>query len=127
MKNVPHASTIISLIYTQVCMHLDITYVVGVLERYLSDPSQKHWVVVKRIMRYLQVTKNYMLTYKRSNDLRVSGYSNSNFAGCLDDHKSTSGQVFVMAREAMSWKSVKQSLTITSNMEAKYVTCYEAT
>ena len=49
------------------------------------------------------------------------------FAGCLDDRKSTSGFIFMMAGGAISWKSVKQTLTATSTMEAEYVACYEAT
>ena len=48
-----------------------------------------------------------MLTYKRSSDLAVTGYSDSDFAGCPDDHKSTSGYIFIMAGGAVSWKSVK--------------------
>ena len=78
-------------------------------------------------MRYLQGTKNYMMTYRKSDDLAVIGYSDFDFASCLDDHKSTSRYIFTMAKGAVLWKSVKQSLTITSTMEAKHVTCYEAT
>jgi len=68
-----------------------------------------------------------MLTYKKSDQLEVIGYSNSDFAGCPDDRKSTSGLIFKMAGGAISWKSVKQTLTATSTMEAEYVACYEAT
>ena len=45
----------------------------------------------------------------------------------MDDKKSTSGYIFMMAEEAVSWKSVKQTLTTSSTMEAEYVACYEAT
>ena len=127
MKNVPYASAVGSLMYAQVCTRPDIAYAVGVLGRYLSNPGQKHWTAAKRVMRYLQGTKNCMLTYRRSDDLKVTGYSDSDFAGCPDDHKSTSGYIFIMAGGAVSWKSVKQSLTATSSMEAEYVACYEAT
>ena len=48
-------------------------------------------------MRYLQGTKNYILTYKRSDDLFCIGYSNSNFVGCPDDKKLTFGYVFMVA------------------------------
>ena len=68
-----------------------------------------------------------MLTYRRSDDLVVIGCSDSDFVGCPDDHKSTSGYIFIMVGGAVSWKSVKQLLTVTSNMEAEYVACYEAT
>ena len=49
------------------------------------------------------------------------------FFGYPDDKKLTSGYIFMMAGGAMLWKSVKQSLTTTSTMEAEYVACYKAT
>lgn len=68
-----------------------------------------------------------MLTYRKSDHLEVIGYSDSDYGGCPDDHKSTSGYIFILAGGAVSWKSVKQTLTATSTMEAEYIACYEAT
>ena len=48
-----------------------------------------------------------MLTYKRSEQLEVVGYSDSDYGGCLDSLKSTSGFVFMLANAAISWKSEK--------------------
>jgi len=86
-----------------------------------------YWKVVKKVFRYLQGTKDHMLTFKKSDQLQVIGYSDYDFAGCRDDRKSTSGFIFMMTRGAISWKSVKQTLISTSTMEAEYVACYEAT
>ena len=116
-----------SLMYAQVFTRPDIAFVVNALGRYLSNPGLNHWKALKKVMRYLQGIKDYMLTYKRSDQLEVTGYSDSDFAGCPDDRKSTSGFIFMMAGGAVSWKSVKQTLTATSTMEAEYVACYEAT
>ena len=44
----------------------------------------------------------------------------------MDGKKSTSSYIFKMARGAVSWKSVKQTLTTSSTMEAEYMACYEA-
>ena len=66
-----------------------------------------------------------MLTYHRSNDLVVIGYFNIDFGGYLDDQKSTSRYVFMMAGIAISWKSIKQSIITISNVEAKCVINYE--
>ena len=68
-----------------------------------------------------------MLTYRYTDTLKVVGYSDSNYVGCVDDKKSTSGYIFMMVEGAVSWKSVKQTLTTSSTMEAEYVACYEAT
>ena len=53
MKAIPYSSVVDNLMYAQVCTHPDIAFVVGVLGRYLSDPSQSHWKVAKKALRYL--------------------------------------------------------------------------
>ena len=69
---------------------------------------------------------SYMLTYKRSKQLEVIGYSDSDYGGCLDSLKSTSGFVFMLVNGAISWKSEKQSITDSSTMEAEFVACFKA-
>ncbi|KAL0439286.1 UNVERIFIED_CONTAM: Secreted RxLR effector protein [Sesamum latifolium] len=78
-------------------------------------------------MRYLQGTKDYMLMYRRTENLEVIGYSDSDFAGCVDSRKSTSGYIFMIASGAVSWRSAKQTLIATSTMEDEFVSCFEAT
>ena len=38
---------------------------------------------VKKVLRYLQGIKNHMLTYKRSDHLKVIRYKDSDFVGCI--------------------------------------------
>ena len=56
-----------------------------------------------------------MLTYRCTDTFKVAGFSDSNYAGCMDDKKSTSGYIFMM------------TLTTSSTMKVDYVACYEAT
>ena len=77
-------------------------------------------------MRYLQGTKDLELTYRRTDTLKVIGFNDSNYAGYMDDKKSTSCYIFMMVKGVVSWKSVKQTLTTSSTIEAEYVMCYEA-
>ena len=67
-----------------------------------------------------------MLTYQRSDQLMVTGYLDSDFVGCLDSRRSTPGYIFILTGRAISWKSVKQTLVTSSNMEAEFVAFYEA-
>ena len=97
------------------------------LGRYQSNPSTDHWKVAKKVMRYLHGTKNYVLMYRHTYNLEVIAYTNADFAGCMDSGKSTSSYVFMLASGAESWRSMKQTLTATSIMEAKFVSCFEAT
>ena len=126
MKAVPYSSVVGSLMYAQVCTRLDIAFVVYVLGRYLSDFGQSHKKVAKKFLRYLRGTKDLMLTYLCIDTLKVVGFSDSNYAGYVDDKKSTFGFIFMMAEGVVSWKSVKRTL-ITPTMKAEYVECYEAT
>ena len=66
-----------------------------------------HWKAAKKVIRYLRGTKDYMLTFKRSDNLEVIGYTNSDFAGCVDSRKSTFGYVYLLVGAAISWKSAK--------------------
>ncbi|XP_050895544.1 secreted RxLR effector protein 161-like [Lathyrus oleraceus] len=127
MKNIPYAYVVGSLMYAQVCARPDIAFAVGILGRYQSNPGMDHWKAAKKVLRYLKGTKDYMLMYRQTNNLDVIGYSDSDFAGCVDSRKSTSGYIFLMADGAISWISTKQTLVATSTMEAEFVSCFEAT
>nr|CAN79029.1 hypothetical protein VITISV_011969 [Vitis vinifera] len=59
--------------------------------------------------------------------MRLLATQNSDFVGCVDSCKSTSGYIFIFVDGAISWKSVKQTLTATSTMEAEFIYCFEAT
>jgi hypothetical protein len=127
MEGIPYASVVGSLMYAQTCTRLDISFAVGMLGRYQSNPGIDHWKAAKKVMRYLQGTKDFMLTFRRFDSLEVTGYSDSDFAGCIDSRKSTFSYLFMLARGAISWKSAKQTIIASSTMEAKFVPCFEAT
>ena len=67
-----------------------------------------------------------MLTYRKSDQLKIIEYFDSDFSGCRDSMKSTSGYIYLLAEGAISWKSVKQSIVASSTMAAEFVACYEA-
>jgi len=82
IQKIPYASAVESLMYAQVCTRPDITFVVGVLGRYLSNPGMQHWKAAKHVMLYLKRTEGYMLTYQKFENLEIIRYSNFDFAGC---------------------------------------------
>ena len=127
MKGVPYASAVGSLQYAQLCTRPDLAFITGVLGRYQENPGIEHWKMVKKALRYAQGTKDYMLTYRRSDSLEIKGYSDADFAGDKDDRKSTSGYIFTLAGGAISWKSSKQSTVASSTMYAEFIACFEAT
>ena len=84
MKEKPYAAVVGSLNYAQTCTRPDLAFVTGYLGRYQSDQGLSHWQAAKKVLCYLQGTKNLMLTYRLRKQLEIVGFSDSDYAGCLD-------------------------------------------
>ena len=126
MDSKPYARLVGSLMYAQVCTRPDLAFAVGIMSRFQSNPSHQHWVAGKKVLRYLQGTKSHMLVYRQVEDLKLVGYSDSDFAGNFPtSKKSTCGYVYMMAGGAVAWKTMKQTLVTTSTMQAEYIAVYE--
>ena len=69
----------------------DISFSVNKVCQFLHSPTTLHWPTVKRILRYLKFTVSTGLKIKRSNSILVSAFSDADWAGCVDDRRSTSG------------------------------------
>lgn len=82
--------------------------------------------MVKRIIRYLKGTKNYKVGF-RSSKLDIIGFSVVDFAGELNERKSTSGHVFLFKGEKISWSNKKQTCVARYTMESKFIACNVAT
>ena len=99
----------------------DIMHVVSVISIYMECPTEIHLLAAKRIFRYLQGTKEFGLFYKNGEKLDLFGFTDSDYAGDLDDRKSTSGYVLMMGTRAISWSSNKQPIVTLSSIEAEFV------
>lgn len=92
----------------------------------MSDPSRLHFVAAKRILRYIQGTKNHGLKYIKEQQNKLVGFTDSDWAGSLDDRKSTSGFVFCLGSNVISWSSKKQKTIALSSAEAEYIAATDA-
>jgi hypothetical protein len=77
------------------------------LGRYQKSPDISHWNKIKKDLKYIQGINDLILTYERSDNLEIVGYSDLDFAGYLNTDRSTSGYVFKLAGGAISWSSSK--------------------
>ena len=84
MQNISYAFVVGNLMYAQVCTRLDIAFAVRMLKRYQSNPGIDHQRAIEKVIMYLKGTKDYMLMYKRTENLEIVSYLDSNFAGCVD-------------------------------------------
>uniref|UniRef100_A0A2N9I383 Reverse transcriptase Ty1/copia-type domain-containing protein n=1 Tax=Fagus sylvatica TaxID=28930 RepID=A0A2N9I383_FAGSY len=125
MSKVPYASAIGSLMYAMLCTCPDICFAVGMVSRYQSNPGPAHCRAVKRILRYLRGTIDHALCY-HGGDLRLTGYSDADWASDKDERKSTSGYAFILGGGAVSWCSKKQSCIALSTMESEYVALFSS-
>ena len=121
-----YQSAIGSLNYAAIATRPDISLAVGKLSQFMQSPSQTHWIAVKRIMRYIKGTIDYGLKFTYSDEFKLYGYSDSDWAGCVMSRKSTSGHVFRIGGCTVSWRSKKQSIVALSSTEAEYVALCEA-
>lgn len=79
-------------------------------------------VAVKRILRYLRGTSGLGIGYKKREGIRkIVAYSDSDYAGDLDDRRSTSGYVFMMGSGAVSWSSKKQAMVTLSTTQVEFI------
>ena len=107
----------------------DIAFAVNRLAAYTANPSLQHVTALKWILQYLAGTKNFGITYSKTADNPDNnifhGFANAAFTN-HDDHKSTSGYIFLAAGGAITWKSKKQMTIALSSTQAKYVALSEA-
>jgi len=89
--------------------------------RFQAIPKETHLQAVNRIFKYLQGTQNYGLWYPRGTNFTLHAYTDADWAGSVDDRKSTSGGAFFMGPRLVSWFSKKQSSIALSTVEAEYV------
>lgn len=120
-----YGSLVGSLLYAAICTRPDIQHAVSQLGKYVSNPQPAHWYACKRVLRYLKKTSDVGLTFKLNphSDNIVLGpvYADANWAGDLDDRKSTTGVVMKINGCAVSWMSKKQRTVAQSTAEAEYI------
>ena len=87
----------------------DIAYAVGIASRFMEAPAKEHWAVVKRIVRYISGTLDYGCRYLKNGrpDLSLLGFTDSDCSGDLIQRKSTSGIVFYLGSNLVTWASTE--------------------
>jgi histone deacetylase 1/2 len=98
----------------------DISFAVNKVCQFLSQPTEVHWEAVKRILRYVKGTINTGLQFRRSPSTGISVFTDADWAGYVDDRRSTGGFAIFVGPNLISWSSKKQPTVSRSSTEAEY-------
>ncbi|GJR08862.1 retrovirus-related pol polyprotein from transposon TNT 1-94 [Tanacetum coccineum] len=98
----------------------DIVHATCYCARYQAKPTEKHLTAVKRIFRYLKDSINMGLWYPKDIGFKLTAFSDSDHAGCLDSRKSTSGGIQFLGGDKLAAghpksRTAPQSIAISCN------------
>jgi hypothetical protein len=133
MRDVPYSQAVGAVMYAMLGTRPDLAHSITSLSQFLQYPGRSHWVALKRVLRYLQGTLEFRLTYQGQSDgegtedpLTVYGYTDSDWGNNTVDRRSITGWVFKLYGGAVSWQSRKQRTPALSSVEAEYMATTQA-
>jgi hypothetical protein len=111
----------ISLLLYLTISRPNIMFIVCLYACFQACPKKSHISAVKCIFQYLHGTINLGLSYLKGCRLNLISYSNTDFAGCKFDRKTSSVTCYFLGLSLVSWASKKQNSVTLSTIEAEYI------
>jgi hypothetical protein len=101
----------------------DLAFAIGYVSHFLEETQENHLVAVKRILRYVAHTSNWGLWFgwKKGNHALLIGFRDADFTGDVDTRKSTTGVIFFLVNNSVTWQSMKQRVVTQSRCELEYI------
>jgi hypothetical protein len=100
----------------------DLSFIAGVMCRYISKWNEDHWKLAKHVLQYIRGTTDLCLTFNGDCGERILiGYADADWGGDLDTRRFTTGYVFKTFGSVVAWKSRRQATVALSTTEAEYM------
>jgi histone deacetylase 1/2 len=119
-KDSTHYRSVVGALQYLTLTRPDISFSVNKVCQNLHAPTDVHWATVKRILRYIKHDTKIGLKIRKSGSTLVSGFSDADWAGSLDDRRSTGGYAIFLGSNLVSWSARKQATVSRSSTEAEY-------
>lgn len=126
ISKLPYRSLVGCLLYLSIGTRPDITYSVQQLSQFLDCYSYAHWNAALRVVRYLSGTRDFKLHLGGNNPISLLGFTDSDWANCLDTRRSVGGHAYTLGSGIISWQARKQKTVAASSCEAEYGAAFEA-
>lgn len=98
----------------------NITYATQQLSQFLHNPTMTHYHAACTVIRYLKNNPGRGILFRRNVELQLLGFSDSDWAGCIDSRRSISGYCFFLGTSLISWRAKKQDTISKSSSEVEY-------
>ncbi|XP_020233066.1 uncharacterized protein LOC109813314 [Cajanus cajan] len=105
----------------------DIVFTTQQLSQFMVAPTQTHFQAALRVIRYLKGCPGKGLFFSHQSSTNLLGFSDADWAMCVDTRRSITGYCFFIGNSLVSWKAKKQSTVSRSSVEAEYMALASAT
>jgi hypothetical protein len=102
----------------------DLAFPVGYLSWFMEAPHDDHLAAIKCLLRYVVGMCNHGLHYTRRDEgwPKLARYYDGDLMGDVDTRKITSGIVFFLNDNSITWQATKQRVVALSSYEVEYIT-----
>jgi hypothetical protein len=122
MSKLPYRNILGRLLHICVTARPDIALAVSNVGLFAANPGQAHFTALIQILKYLKSTSNLVLELGgKVEQIRIHSFSDSDWAGEIDQRRSRSGFSIFSGDSLLIWVSKLQSNTAKSTLEAEYV------
>ena len=97
----------------------NIAFAVSRVSQFMHAPIEEHMEAVYRILKYLKGTPSKGLFFKKNDERSIEVYADADWAGAVEDRRSTSGYCIFVRGNLVTWRSKKQTIVARSSVEAE--------